>query len=90
MRSEAFECVRQRSASGVHWRSAFARRSRGVREAFARRSRSVREAFATRSGCAFERQVFGGVQRRSEAFGSVQRRSRTLGLSAISVGLGWP
>ena len=85
MRSEAFECVRQRSASGVHWRSAFARRSRGVREAFARRSRSVREAFATRSGCAF-----GSVRRRSEAFGSVQRRSRTLGLSAISVGLGWP
>ena len=83
MRSEAFECVRQRSASGVHWRSAFARRSRGVREAFAKRSRGVRDAFGMRVRKA-------SVRRRSEAFGSVQRRSRTLGLSAISVGLGWP
>ena len=74
MRSEAFECVRQRSASGVHWRSAFARRSRGVREAFARRSRGVREAFATRSRRVWDARSKG---RRSEAFEGVRKRSKS-------------
>ena len=69
MRSEAFECVRQCSASGVHWRSAFARRSRGVREAFAKRSRGVRDAFGMRVRKA-------GVRKRSKAFGSVRKRSK--------------
>ena len=70
MRSEAFECVRQRSASGVHWRSAFARRSRGVREAFARRSRRVRDARS--KGRRLE--AFEGVRKRSEAFKGVRER----------------
>ena len=70
MRAEAFECVRQRSASGAHWRSAFARRSRGVREAFARRSRGVRDARSKgRRSEAFE-----GVRKRSEAFKGVRER----------------
>ena len=79
VRLAAFTCVRR--SRGV--REAFARRSRGVREAFAKRSRRVRDAFGMRVRKA-------GVRKRSKAFGSVQRRSRTLGLSTISVGLGWP
>ena len=75
-RSNAFDSVRLAAFTGV-------RRSRGVREAFAKRSRGVRDAFGMRVRKA-------GVRKRSKAFGSVQRRSRTLGLSAISVGLGWP
>ena len=53
MGSEAFECVRQRSASGVHWRSAFARRSRRVRDARSKGRRS---------------EAFEGVRKRSKAF----------------------
>ena len=101
MRSEAF-AERHSLAFGVgeafakHSRSvreAFARRSRGDREAFARRSRGVREAFARRSRGVRSGRAFGACVRgvcSGRAFGSVQRRSTTVGLSAISDGLGWP
>ena len=56
----------------------------GVRKAFARRLRGVR---GVRSKGGHSEAFEGG---RLKAFGSVQWRSTTVGLPAMSDGLGWP